>query len=150
MSVEIENLKQELSALAERIALQGFGIKLDYSVESIREADKVLGGLHEEFKTTKNDEGFTGIALEFAAYIVRVAEKATENVRWERDHPKIGKDSFPLYLGKDDAVFPLGWCSKRLYDGPGDDIWTKFNLLILKRDPPIEERKGFFRKLFSG
>ena len=148
MSAELDHLKDEMSLLAERIANEGFGIKLDYSIESVKDADKVLGKLHTEYKKTKDDEGFTGIAFEFAAYLVKVIEKNVGPFRWERDHPEMGPDSFPLYFG-DGALFPFGWCSKRLYDGPGDDLWSKFCVFILKQDPPPKEKKSFLNKLFG-
>ena len=147
MPAELDQLKEEMSLLAERIALEGFGVKLDYSVESIEEADQVLGEMHKSYKKTKDDDGFTGIAFEFAAYIVKVIEKNVGPVRWERNHPEMGPDSFPLYIDEG-KIFPFGWCSKRLYDGPGDDIWTKFCVFVLKREPE-PEKKGFFGKLFG-
>jgi hypothetical protein len=148
MPPELDKLKEEMSSLAERIASEGFGIKLDYSIESIKQADKVLGELHKAYKKSKDDEGYTGIAFEFAAYIVKVIEKNVGPVRWERDHPEMGEDSFPLYLG-DGALFPFAWCSKRLYDGPGDDLWSKFSVLVLKEAPPPMQKKGFLGKLFD-
>ncbi len=148
MPPELEQLKEDMSKLAERIAKEGFGIELDYSIESIKQADKVLGELHKEYKKTKDDEGYNGIAFEFAAYIVKVIEKNVGPVRWERDHPGMGPDSFPLYMG-DEAIFPFGWCTKRLYDGPGDDLWSKFCVFVLKQDPPPEEKKGYLGKLFG-
>ncbi len=81
MPPELEQLKEDMSKLAERIANEGFGIKLDYSIESIKQADRVLGELHKEYKKTKDDEGYTGIAFEFAAYIVKVIEKNVAPVR---------------------------------------------------------------------
>ena len=146
MSSDLNELKEEMSGLAVQIA-NGFGIELDYSVESIRQVEKILGDIHKEYKKTKDEEGLNGIALEFAAYIVKVIEKNIGPVRWERDHPEVGADSFPLYLG-DGAIFPFGWCSKRIYDGSGDNVWSKFNYLVLKQDPPSEKNK-FFGKLFS-
>jgi len=145
---DLEELKDDMSKLAVRIADEGFGVKLDYSIESIKQAEKILGELHKAFKATKDDDGYTGIAFEFASYIVKVIEKNAGPVRWERDHPEMGPDSFPLYMGEE-AIFPFGWCIKRLYDGPSDDIWTKFCVFVLKTDPPPEAKKGFFGKLFG-
>jgi hypothetical protein len=148
MSPELEQLKEDMSKLAERIAFEGFGIKLDYSIESIKQVDKVLGELHKAYKKTRDDEGFTGIAFEFTAYIVKVIENNFGPVRWEHDHPEMGPDSFPLYLDEG-ALFPFGWCYKRLYDGPSDDIWTKFCFFVLKIDPQPELKKGFIGRLFG-
>ncbi len=148
MPTQLDQLKEEMSLLAERIAGEGFGVTLDYSIESIKQAEKVLGEIHKDFKKTRSDDGFTGIAFEFAAYIVKVIEKNIGPVRWERDHPEMGPDSFPLYLDEG-VLFPLSWCVKRVYDGPGDNIWTKFSVFVLKQDPPPEEKRSLLRKLFG-
>ena len=147
MEKDLDQLKEDMSKLAEQIA-DGYGIKLDYTNESIRQVEKILGFVHKDYKKTGSEDGMRGVAFEFAAYIVRTIEKNVGPVRWERDHPKIGENSFPLYLADEDVIFPFGWCEKRIFDGPGDDIWTKYNVFILKQDPP-EEKKGFFRNLFG-
>jgi replicative DNA helicase len=67
MNQDLEKLKHEMSALAERIASEVYGIELDYSTESIKQVEKILGRLHKEYKKTKSDEGYAGIAFEFAA-----------------------------------------------------------------------------------
>ncbi len=148
MSDDLDKLKEDMSKLAERVATEGFGVTLDYSIESVKEVEKLLSTFHKEYKTTGSDDGMTGLAFEFAAYIVKVIERNIGPVRWERNHPEMGDDSFPLYLD-DGALFPFGWCIKRIFDGPADDVWTKFNVFVLKQDPPKEEKKGFFDKMFG-
>ena len=147
MEKDINDLKIEMSKLAERIAGEVYGIELDYSVESIKKVEKVLGDLHKQYKKTKADDGYYGIAIEFGAYIVRVVEKNDPTARWERNHPGMGEDSFPLFIGAS-AVFPVSWCYKRLLDGPGDDVWTKYQLFILKNEKPEPtEGDGFLGKV---
>jgi hypothetical protein len=130
-------LKDKMSALAERIALEGFKIKLDYSVESIKQVESILAKLHKDYKRTRSEDGLQGIALEFGAYIVKVIEKHFGSVTWERDHPSIGQDTFPLQW-RGTTLFPFGWCMKRILDGPGDDVWFKFHALILKHNDKPE------------
>jgi hypothetical protein len=72
-----------------------------------------------------------GIALEFAAYIVKVIETNYEPGEWVRDHPDFGKDAFP-YRWKGKELFPFAWCQKRIFDGPADDVWAKFKALVLR------------------
>jgi hypothetical protein len=52
----------------------------------------------------------------------------------------MGKDSFPLFLDSQ-VIFPYAWCLKRIYDGAGDNIWTKYKTLVLdkytKTDEPV-------------
>jgi hypothetical protein len=133
-SQDAEALKDELATLAERVAQEGFGIRLDYSVDSVHHIDEILGALHKEFRRTKDDDGLNGVALEFAAYLVKVIEKNVARGRWNRDHPLFGPDTFP-YEWQGGELFPYSWCQKRIFDGPGDDVWAKFHTLVLsKRD----------------
>ncbi len=71
-----------------------------------------------------------GIALEFAAYIVKVIEKNYACGVWKRDHPAFGPDSFP-YDWEGGEIFPYGWCLKRILDGPQDDVWAKFQAIVM-------------------
>lgn len=125
---ELASLRDEMDALALKVA-SGLGVKLDHTPESIKKVEKILGTLHDEYARTGSDEGMNGVALEFAAYIVRVIELNFEPGEWRRGHPEFGPDSFPYHWrGKD--VFPFAWCRKRILDGPDDDVWAKFNVLI--------------------
>ncbi len=129
---DMAQLKEKMSALAERIAEEGFQTHLDYSVESNKQVEHILGVLHDEYKRTKSDEGYHGIALEFGAYIVKVVERHYGDVKWERDDPHFGSDSFPLQW-RGLTLYPVGWCEKRLFDGPGDDVWMRFHTYVIDR-----------------
>ena len=126
----LQQLKEQMSLLAERIAREGFKIQLDYSVESIKQVEHILGKIHDEYKTTKSEEGLQGIAFEFAAYIVKVIEQNFGNAEWERDHSSIGKNTFPLQW-RDSTLFPFGWCLKRIYDGDEENVWFKFKASVI-------------------
>jgi hypothetical protein len=128
----IENQKEDLSTLAERIAFQGFNIKLDYDIKSILQVEKILGLIHKDYIQTKNDDGFNGIALEFGAYIIKVIEKHFSKGVWKNDHPELGKDTFP-YNWEGVEIFPYSWCLKRIIDGPQDDVWIKFLTLVVNK-----------------
>ena len=129
---ELAPVRDKLAGLAFKIA-GGFDVKLDYSLESIKKVEKILGKLHDEYARTGSDEGMNGVALEFAAYIVKVIERNFEPGEWRRDHPELGPDTFP-YHWRDGDMFPFAWCQKRIFDGPGDDIWAKFNIIVLDPD----------------
>ena len=148
MGNELDRLKDEMSRLAEQVA-EKFGITLDYSNESIVQVESILGEFHKEFKKTGDAQGLNGVAFEFAAYIVKVVETNVGPIRWERDHPQMGEASFPLYLADDQAAFPFAWCSKRIFDGPEDDVWSKYRVFILKDTAPNNAGKGFLRRLFK-
>jgi hypothetical protein len=122
---------------------RGVGVTLDYSERSvhdverilgeIHDVERILGEIHEEYRRTKSEEGLQGLALEFGAYLVSVLEKHRGPVIWKRDHPDFGEDAFPLEW-RGTTLFPVGWCLKRIVDGPGDDIVSKWKALILNRD----------------
>ena len=106
-------------------------VKLDFSDASVKNVEKILGDMHRHYRKTKDDTGLRGLALMFAAYLGEVIRKKARKGVWKRDHPDVGKDSFPFYVGKDDALFLYGWCMKRIFDGKGDDVWAKYRVLIL-------------------
>jgi len=131
----MRQLKEQMSALAERIAREAFSTHLDYSVESIRQVERILGAIHDDYKSTRSEEGLQGIALEFGVYIVKVIERHFGPAEWMRDHESLGKDTFPLQW-RGSTIFPFQWCMKRIFDGPGDDVWLKFKTLVLDAAPP--------------
>ena len=126
---DMRQLLQEMCGLAERVAEQGFGTRLDYTNESIPHVEQILGGLHDDFRETGSHDGLRGIALGFGAYLVAVIERHYGTIDWQRDHPDFGKDSFPLYWNGT-TLFPVSWCWKRMIDGPGDDLRSKWQALV--------------------
>jgi hypothetical protein len=108
-----------------------FNVKLDYSNDSIWDANKVLENFHQEYRQTKDEEEVSEIAIKFGAYIVELINKNHHEVRWEQDGPDFGENSFPLYLTEGKIVFPVAWCTKRIMDGDGDNIGSKYQTLIM-------------------
>jgi hypothetical protein len=90
-------IQKQLCELAERIARENFAIELDYSIESIRQVERILGALHDDYKRTRREDGIHGIALEFAAYLVTVVERHFGSGDWQRDDSSFGADSFPFH-----------------------------------------------------
>ena len=131
--LEIHELKNKLSTLAERVANEAFGKQLDYSVESVKEVESILAVLHEEYKSTGSEDGLQGIAMEFGAYIVKVIEEHFGPAEWQRNDESFGDDTFPLQW-RGSTLFPVGWCLKRLLDGAADDVWFKFEALVLNHE----------------
>ena len=130
---DVMELKESMSALAERIANEGFAKKLDYSLESVHEVEAILAVLHNEYVKTHSEEGIHGIALEFGAYLVKLIERHFGPVDWSRDHADFGQDAFPL-VWRGRTLFPVTWCLKRIIDGPSDNVWSKFQVLVLEEN----------------
>lgn len=135
---DLAPLRDELDGLALQIASNS-GIKLDHSPKSVKKVEKILGTLHDEYCRTGSDDGMNGVAIEFAAYIIKVIELNLEAGSWSRDHPELGPDTFP-YRWRGQDIFPFAWCQKRIFDGPADDVWAKFNLFVL--NPPGDKSSG--------
>jgi hypothetical protein len=129
---DLRALKKELIHLAEQVAFESYDVTLDQSVESVAEVESILGQLHDDFRRTKNEEGLKGLALEFAAYLISVTERNFGKGSWSRDHSEMGPDTFP-YEWNGATLFPYSWCLKRIIDGPADDVWAKFQTLVVQR-----------------
>ena len=129
---ELGELQKELTELALRIGKENYGTRLDFSHNSVKKVEEILADIHRQYINTGNTEGLTGIALEFGAYIAAVVQKQTEYGELKRDHPQIGKNTFPFYWG-DEVIFTYGWCEKRILDGAGDNVWSKYRSLVLEK-----------------
>jgi hypothetical protein len=129
------DIQKSLCDLAEQIASQSFGARLDYSVNSVREVERILGAMHDEFRKTGSDDGMRGVALEFSAYLVSVIQRHFGPAKWERDCPSFGEDAFPL-LWNEGTIYPYAWCQKRIFDGPADNVWIKFYTIVIGEEPP--------------
>ncbi len=129
---DLEALKERLAGLAGQVAKEAFGIDLDYSVSSVRRVEEILAELHRDYAQTRDQEGLNGLALEFAAYVIKVIEKNFNPGVWRRNHRVYGDETFP-YEWRGIDLFPYGWCLKRILDGPGDNMWTKFEGNVLTK-----------------
>jgi len=110
---------------------EGFEINLDYSDESIQKVEEILAKINAHFINAQSDEGLSGIAFGFAGYIVTVIEKNHGAGKWEKDHKEAGADTFPFHW-KGGTIFPYAWCMKRIIDGDSDNVWFKYQALVLK------------------
>lgn len=130
----IADIQMKLTALALQVASESFGKQLDFSTDSIKLVEAILAEFHREYVKTQSEEGLNGIALEFGAYIATTIQRNTGQGVLERDHPEFGEASFPFYFDGG-TLFPYAWCIKRIFDGPGDDISSKYRVLVLERKP---------------
>jgi hypothetical protein len=108
-------------------------VHLDFSIGSIKQVEEILSQLHNQFEETKDETGINGMALELAAYVITVIEKNLMVGKWERDSEEFGKDTFPYDLGDGNVIFPYNWNLKRIFDGEPDNVFTKFQTLVLDK-----------------
>ena len=130
----ILEVQVKLTELALDVAI-GFDIELDFSHNSIRDVESILGKVHQQYRNTRSEDGLNGIALEFGAYIATTIQRCTGEGALEADHSQYGKGTFPFHYSGG-TIFPYMWCIKRIYDGEGGNVWVKYNALVLKTVGP--------------
>jgi hypothetical protein len=127
-SPQFKNTEEKMRYLADSavdIADKNYGIKLDYSTNSIQKVEDVLGKIHDEFQKDKSVEGIDGMALAFGAYVGEVIQRSETNVKWEQDSVVGGQNSYPL-IWNGQSLFVCAWCYKRIMNGSEDNVWFKY------------------------
>lgn len=130
--------QQELIGYAQGIA-KYYHVKLDFTERSIKKVEAILAKVRKEYRPTANSGDDTkydmqGIALEMGAYIVDVIERAHGEGVWERDHPAIGKETWP-FTYRNLTIFPVEWCLKQIYNGKVDSVAYKYKHAFLDKLP---------------
>ena len=122
---------KDAAAEAVGVAKAKHGVTLDYSPRSVEAVEAILAKLHEEHREApfslarEKEEGWR-----WGAYVGEVILRLTPG-HWEMDHVAAGKGSFPVRVARGDS-FPIGWCRKRIVNGPEDNVWHKFQILYLR------------------
>jgi hypothetical protein len=112
--------------------------KLDYSVDSLKQVDQILGHVHDAYVKNPSSVRLRGISTEYGAYIGEVIRRSRPNVYWTRDSEVMGKKSYALHW-KTGESYPFTWCAERITDGDGDSIWVKYSVID---DPSWEQRSS--------
>ena len=129
-----------MSAYAEdavEVALQGFGVKLDYSESSIELVEQILGMYYQTipkgffarlFKSKPSTEELSQVSKKFGGYIGEVFRRS-HGGEWGFNH-EISPGSIIISLCKDDLqIFPPTKVYKRLTNGPEDNVWSYFRVI---------------------
>jgi hypothetical protein len=110
------------------------GAALDYSAESVKSVESLLGTFHEtRLSGQMTDREVQNNALYFGAYIGEVLRKKFGGA-WARDSAVAGPGTYPLTSGGGES-YPVGWCGKRILNGAEDNVWTKFQIIISDLSP---------------
>lgn len=118
---------QWLASEAVKDAETGNGITLDYTPESIKSVDEILGKLHEQYVKNRTSISLRGLSAAYGAYIGEVIRRTEPNVHWERDD-ELGQKIYPLVWAAGHS-YPMGWCQKRIENGDEDNVWVKYTVL---------------------
>jgi len=104
------------------------GKTLDYSTESIRTVEALLGELHDSHAHGSLPRMVLNVhALEFGGYIGEVL-RLKYGGSWATDHTVAGPGSFPIHWKSSDS-FPVTWCGKRILNGDEENVWVKFQVV---------------------
>jgi len=110
-------------------AAQNNGVKLDYSIDSIKEVDQILGKLHDQYAKNPSSISVNGLAAAYGAYIGEVIRKSEPGARWLRDD-ETGEKSYLIVWGPGQGhSYPMGWCYRRIVDGEEDSVWIKYRAI---------------------
>lgn len=146
---------QGLSSEAVKDALSNNQIKLDYSVDSIKNVEVILGKLNDQYEKAPSSIAVKGLSAAYGAYIGEVIRKAEPDVHWKRDD-EMGEKIYPLVWGGA-SIYPMAWCQKRIENGDEDNVWMKY--LVFKSMhkksqsrllPPSDDLRGVFVQVDQG
>jgi hypothetical protein len=111
------------------------GLTLDYSADSVRTVESLLGKLHDEHvDRPMSSEEIQRHAFQFGGYIGEILRRKYAGT-WAKDHPVVGPSTFPINWNGGSS-FPVGWCGKRILNGDEDNVWIKFQTVISKDYQP--------------
>ena len=100
-------------------------IQLDYSVDSLKTVDNILGRVHEAYVKNPVSVSVKGLGSAYGAYVGEVIRRSEPGSRWERDDAVGGEKSYPL-IWRRLHLYPFGWCQKRILNGDEESIWTTY------------------------
>jgi len=101
-------------------------IKLDYSVDSIQNVEKILGALHVQYTKDPSTLSVKGLGAAYGAYIGEVIRRSEPNAHWQRDD-ETGEKSYPIIWGPlAGHSYPMAWCYHRILNGDEDSVWMKY------------------------
>jgi len=125
----IGELQLHLTRQALELAKE-FRKHLDFSNQSIQTVEAILGEVHDHYKKSKDDTGLNGIAFQLGAYIATTIQRNFNEGMLNRDDPTFGQGAFPFTF-RGGTIFLFAWCQKRIFDGPADNVYSKYRVLVL-------------------
>ena len=119
---------------APKDAKENYGITLDFTDDSIRNVEVILTKI---YKPVSDKEflppGIRGTAILYGAYTGECIVRNHKGSKWERDQSKPGLGPMPVTFS-DGSVFPVRWCLNRLVNGNEDNVWFKYQTLVINRE----------------
>ena len=104
-------------------------VKLDYSVESIKNVEQILGGFHNQYTNDPSTLSVKGLGSAYGAYIGEVIRRSEPGAHWQRDD-EMGEKSYPIIWGPTAGhSYPMAWCYHRILNGDEDNVWVKYRAI---------------------
>ncbi|MEQ8634761.1 hypothetical protein [Gimesia maris] len=117
----LADLRKENAAKIVDIAKSEYDIDLDYSPESIKKVDQILGQMHREHleKPFSEDQVIKRSIL-WGSYVGEVV-RSNVSCEWRAT---IG---LPLQLDDETYLYPTDWCHQKIVDGGEENhLWTRY------------------------
>jgi hypothetical protein len=121
------------------LAASNFGVKLDWSDSSVKKVEEILARLHDDMaRSNPPEEAVWTFAKAFGSYVGEVLRKH-HGGEWGlvnlngQEFPGIQQDGERL-------CWPWGRAHKRIVNGPEDNIWHYYQLLLKPSAGPQELR----------
>ena len=103
-------------------------IRLDYSVSSLKQVDLILGQIHDQYAKNPASISLSGMSVEYGAYVGEVIRRNEPGAYWSRDSQAMGEKAYPIHWAAGES-YTFAWCSRRITDGEGDNVWIKYSAL---------------------
>lgn len=119
-----------------------FGVDLDWSDESIKEIERILGVLHDHaIVQSPSPQEIYGFAKAFGSYIGEVFRK-NHGATW--GVVRLGEESMPgLQSAVGDQLFwPWGKANNRIVNGPEDNMHYYYQVLLRECGQSEPEAQG--------
>ena len=139
----INEMMEAYAADAVEHAQSAFGLKLDYSAESIKDVEDVLSKLHRSFprglmrliRRPPSAETIDTLCKMYGGYIGEVYRR-TVGGTWDLREDIPGAEGPMLALSRPggDAIFPPAKVWKRIHNGAEDDVWFYFQVFTKQAD----------------
>ncbi len=130
---DIDQFIQRLASEAVKDAEARYQVHLDYSIESIRTVDTILGRLHYALTKRSASVNFKTLGSVYGAYVGEVIRRNNAGAKWQRDDQIRGNESYPLIwsrlpTGSPLHVYTFAWCERRILKGSkAPSVWTAYS-----------------------
>jgi hypothetical protein len=120
-----------------------FGIELDYSPESVKTVEELLGRISPQlrrgwlrrfFRIGLSETEVDTICKMFGGYIGEVVRRKRGGV-WQIVQNPLGDENVIALVNGDDKIFPPSKVFKRLVNGEEDDVWFYFQVVTDVLEP---------------